>query len=293
MKAVFSYWSKSDFSESYLKPTGNIPFRYKLYNFALSVLLADEHFNKVELHTDDNGIKLFDQLHLPFNNVYLSLNSIKDHNALNWTFGKMFTYSLQESPFIHLDFDVFLFKPLPESLLNSDIFCQSLEKFSNSYFYTRGDYDIEKLPYYPWIDKRPLDQRIASNVGIIGGHNVNFIREYALQAMSLTTHPLNIVCHHIPSKVSWDRITVYQEQYLLNLFAYNKGIEITYLLPYDTLDTDAPKWIEEQENYCHLMGNKYSTTYSTMMRDYLEENYNEYFERIQNLDLLNWKNTFS
>jgi len=204
----------------------------------------------------------------------------------------MYTYSLQEDHFLHLDFDVFLFSKLPDFIEQADVFAQSRERFSNRYFYTEGVV-LEELPYYKWVDPRPLKEREATNVGIVGGKNTSFIREYAKDAMTLTTHPENKELHSNYSREDWARITVTQEQYFLNLKAYLESVEITYLFDLDLQDEVTPEYVNIQEDYIHLMDKKYNARYSRALRDYLEENYNEYYRRVNNLDLHNWKNTFS
>jgi hypothetical protein len=78
----------------------------------LSLRLARQHFGETELVTDSAGRDLAARFSLPFDNVRTDLDRIGHVDPRLWCYGKLEAYRLQEEPFIHLDFDVFMKLPV-------------------------------------------------------------------------------------------------------------------------------------------------------------------------------------
>src|SRR5262249_46794415 len=161
------------------------------------VNLAQQHFAAVELVTDHYGKTLLvDRLRLPFTKVIDELDRVVPAHVkdLYWTFGKLWAYYLQGEPFIHIDYDVFLWKKLPERILTAPMFGQNTESdiwkldFYRQGYRTLCGYLKHKpsdwVVIYPYIQKHD----IAINAGIIGGNDITFLRKYASIAIEMLTH---------------------------------------------------------------------------------------------------------
>jgi hypothetical protein len=182
MNAVYSFFSKP-----YLlnggRVHGNTPNRSFFLSWALSVNLAKRYFDKVNLFTDTEGLKILKGLRLPFDNISLELNNISEIIIPEmWASGKIKTYELQTEPFIHLDYDVFLFSEIRQSLLQSGIFAQSRESFKNFPQYPNL---IEHLQNWGYETFLPWNIEYAINCGIFGGSDLGFIQEYCKEANSI------------------------------------------------------------------------------------------------------------
>ena len=96
--------------------------------WALSCLNAKKIYGNIELYTDTVGKKiLIDKLNLPYDRVHLVFDNNDFMDSLPnelWAISKIYTYSLQNEPFIHVDGDFILWENLD---FQKDITCQNLE----------------------------------------------------------------------------------------------------------------------------------------------------------------------
>lgn len=70
---------------------------------------------------------LTDTLQLPYSKVYLTHDQLKLIHTDLWALPKIYTYSLQKEPFLHIDGDVFLFHPFDSNLMESELIAQNVE----------------------------------------------------------------------------------------------------------------------------------------------------------------------
>lgn len=180
MNVYMSFWTKG-FRADQL----NINF------WKLSLALARKHYKKVHLVTDSRGAELLKDL--PFESFSLDLNDLYNINSGKvWSLGKIYTYYkiAKNGPFLHLDSDVLLWEKLPEELLDSEIFAQSLdfnlyEDYSIQKFNRQYDLNFLKvmgLGFIPeaWQELINNKKQIPIyNVGIFGGQNIKFLHEYS------------------------------------------------------------------------------------------------------------------
>jgi len=159
------------------------------YSWALSCLQAHKTHGRVDLVTDSDGARLLvDRLELPYHNVSTHLDEVHAHPGL-WAYGKIVAYGIQETPFIHIDADVYLWKRLPKEFLNAELLVQSLEQGNSEWYYTYyGRYreEIEKcLPLIPSSWKKFAGECSAFCMGIFGGTDLEAIRQYVHQVQQL------------------------------------------------------------------------------------------------------------
>lgn len=197
MRAVWSFWSKpyrAFYHRSWLDE------RTHLLSWALSISEASRHYPITCLHTDAIGAELLvDRLKLPFRHVFLTLdelNVVADHEW--WVLGKLATYAAQTEPFVHLDNDVFLWKPLPARMTDAPVLAQNPERFD---FEDQSLYRIDAFMrgierfggWVPeeWADHFASRANRAICCGILGGRDVELLRRYANLAMEIIHRPEN------------------------------------------------------------------------------------------------------
>ena len=125
MRAVWSFWSKpfrGEKGRSWQSPL------HHLLAWGLSLRLARKHFPETMLVTDTPGKALLvDALGLSFTEVSTELDDFRHCDPGWWSLSKLVAYRAQTKPFIHLDTDVFLWKPLPAAMLAAPVFAQCPE----------------------------------------------------------------------------------------------------------------------------------------------------------------------
>jgi hypothetical protein len=198
MRAVWSFWSLP-FHAGYHRVWSSM--RHHLMSWALSVGEATKHYPDTCLCTDSAGAALLvEQLGLRFRNVDLRLDALghAGRDSEWWVLGKLTTYAAQTEPFLHLDSDVFLWKPLPARMTAAAVLVQNPEVF---YFEDASIYRLDRfmagiargggwLPEeWRWYAARRRNRALCC--GIIGGQDTIFLRHYAQSAIEVITHPAN------------------------------------------------------------------------------------------------------
>jgi Family of unknown function (DUF6734) len=265
MRAVWSFWSKP-----FAARKGSIwrEPRHHLMAWGLSLSLARRHFSETVLVTDSQGKALLvDGLGLRFDTISTSLDRLAGADPGWWALGKLFAYSIQDRPFIHIDTDVFLWKALPASLLSAPVFAQCPEQHALDQAWC-GPREIESLferhgaslpVEWEWASSRNTASFREENCGILGGDRVDFLRYYAEAAIRLVTDPAHReLWNELPEKGGFNMMI---EQFFLaacldfhRIHPQSKfrGIQMRYLFP-----TWAEAFNQETSSrlgYTHLMG---------------------------------------
>jgi hypothetical protein len=217
LRVVWSHWSKPS-AQGGIKRW--LTEKHHLLSWLLSFEKAREHYPETCLVTDDEGARLLvDELGLAFEHVSTELNALNSHDPEWWALGKLYAYRIQDRPFIHIDNDVFLWKPLPESLARADVIAQSPEPF-NSFCYRpeKVEHALRHVPQswmpeeWDWYRRAGLEQR-GDCCGIFGGTHNDFIHYYSDLAIRFLNDPAN--------RQGWERLAdkfgnmILLEQYLL------------------------------------------------------------------------------
>ena len=232
MKIVQSYWTKPAFSSSRSYQGGRRrggwrQVKYCYMSWALSCLLLKRQYNVVELVTDSKGKEiLIDLLELPYDSVKVVLNVLDEYPETLWAVGKLYAYSLQKEPFLHVDGDVFIWKRFGSSLEYSDLVCQNEE--------VDFPHDIAILKkmrntfdFLPDAIEREATQRgmRSVNAGVFGGTHVPFLQDYTRQAFDFINANANKL-----SEINLDQSNTIFEQYLFACLARLQHIEVSYIL---------------------------------------------------------------
>jgi hypothetical protein len=224
MRAVWSFWSKPFAAARHRTWLSE---KHHLLSWALSLATVSQHYRPTVLYTDDDGARLLvDEAGLQFDQVVLSLNALRNGDAEWWPLGKLYAYRLQEEPFIHVDSDVYLWRPLPQRLARASVFAQSPEIiWPGASYYEPEVLEAAGAGWLPaewhWYRGSGWPQR-GENCGILGGRDVEFIRHYASQAIEAVEHRGN--------RRAWSRLdrrethSVLIEQYMLAAcIEYHRG----------------------------------------------------------------------
>ena len=253
MKFYLSYWSGGYRKE---------PDKLLIDMHKLSAYYINKHYGECHLITDSTSKPYF--LNLPFTSITTELDEIKNTETENWALGKLLAYrniSNRKEPFIHIDYDVFLLKKLPDSYLNSGVLVQSVEE--DVYDCYRLDVLKNHIPSRYNINPEKTD--IAYNVGIFGGTNYNFIHSYSTKAIELCMDSECKIMFDIQSnETKRDKALKSPgfgpactcEQYYLWVLSQASGVDVTCLLPGSNKRKEEREKKTNELGYVHLMSNK-------------------------------------
>jgi hypothetical protein len=165
----------------------------------LSCLLALKNYGNITLITNPEGKDLLG--HLPYTKIelfdeYIPEIGVDVYSLIRtfpqlWMIPKIIGYrqsAKKRAPFINIDFDVFLFKRLPENIIYTDLVCQEIEYDGVLEPYYGLDYFMrlcpEKFLFSP-------NYYHSYNLGIFGGTNTDFIDFFTEEVLKMILHPSN------------------------------------------------------------------------------------------------------
>ena len=177
MKVIHSYWTKPYLSKENDNIGGWSSNLFHYMSCALSCLSTNKFYD-IELVTDNKGVELFiDKMQLPYSSVKVVLNDLDGYNTDLWALGKIYTYSIQDEPFLHIDNDFFIWDAFKTNILNANLVGQHLEigyKHNELFF----DDILTNLSYIPevMLQRNIIDKGVLEvDAGILGGRNISFL----------------------------------------------------------------------------------------------------------------------
>ncbi len=291
MKIVHSFWSKPSFKASeHVKDDriigGWLDQPHFLMSWALSCLRSKTFYSDVELVTDQVGKRLLiDTLQLPYTKVHVALDKLEAYHQDLWAIGKIYTYALQNEPFLHIDSDVFIWEKFDERISSAALVAQNLEY--DLKFYKTSLAQIEplfKLPAVMQLDRAKKNTVIAANAGVIGGNNLDFFKYFSATAFDFLDQNEELL-----SQINVGLFNTVLEQYLYYLLAQEQGISITCY--FEAMNTGNYAHlldffgIPTRTKYIHLIGstNKKSPALLREMTTWLRLEHPQYYYHIQSL----------
>jgi hypothetical protein len=290
MNAVWSLWTKPLARARKLSWCSEF---HHLLGWVLSVETARKHLPNTRLVTDDAGADLLvEQLGLPFTRVSTALNKLNDCDPDWWVLGKIYAYREQTEPFVHLDTDVFLWKPLPSRMLSADVLAQSSVPIIIGTSYYKPEL-IEQALGYPnhgwlpdeWIWYKSLPPvRRAEWCGLFGGNRVDFIRSYADQAWRIVTDDRNRAQLELLSgKAAY--VGTIEEYFLSACLQYHRerpsspfvGVQIQYL--FNSAGEAFQPSRAREAGFTHLVSEKRNPFFARRIEFRVEREYPELYER--------------
>ena len=293
MKIIQSLWSKPAQKESVenlsdVNKCSWLDRRYNYFSWTISALQFTKFYDHVELITDKKGYDLLiNKLELPYSHVKVVLDDLNHYDAKLWTIGKLYAYSIQEEPFIHVDGDVFIWKKFSESFEKSPLVCQKKEEGAHySATYLKAFWAIAaNFDFYPDVLYKSIlknNSVKACNAGIIGGHDVKFIRMFAKLAFEFIDRNVNNL-----HKIDVAGANIVFEQFLFSALCEDRAEEITYFNPnaHDLINDYADyTGIPDKTVFIHTPGSFKRDCFITDCLEYrLRRDYAPYYYKILHL----------
>lgn len=188
MKFCLSYWSSANRKVKERMSAEEDLLEKRVYTEKCLHLLK-KNYQNIYFITDLEGDKIFGDL--PWTKKFLDLEVMPKEYGEVWSLGKLKAFNMLASmgdPFLHIDYDFFITRPLPQSILEKDIVVQSVEpnltirKYGVKYF--------EKYCSHKYFATN-LKLDLAFNCGIIGGNDLDFFKEYSTSSIGMVLHPEN------------------------------------------------------------------------------------------------------
>lgn len=238
---------------------GWVNSKFHLMSWALSCMSIKKSLGRVELYTNRENVDFFiNTLCLPYDEVHeISPNFKLPHPQL-WALPKIYTYSVQKTPFIHIDGDVFIFDDLISTYGNVDLIAQNEEYFTD-YYYRLMPSLLNSFNYIPnqvKEDFMKMEDLKALNAGILGGCNTTFFKEYTAEAFRYINLNLDKL-----SQIDVNNFNVFFEQHLCYKMAKKHGLTFKYVLSPMYCDNGYSNLSEFHKiplgtcSYIHLLGN--------------------------------------
>lgn len=226
---LIPYYSFS--TKGYLKD----PDEYFINLHKASAFLCKKAYGQVNLLTDSKGYKFFkNKVKFDSIEVLKELDNIPDAYRQVWSMGKLICFKhLADNniPFLHVDYDVFLWKKLPDFIENADVFVQNKEynaidhyKVDIAYKYCRfKNFEVPKKNFLQKLFnlKDNIYPNYAYNMGIFGGQDLNFIKKYATNSLEFVLHPDNAeywtkipILNSFLQSIYWSKATIAEQWYL-------------------------------------------------------------------------------
>lgn len=245
-KAVFSYWE-----DNRRKTNGGFRTKKELAMcLSLAVELVKRQFETVELVTNSYGKKiLIDQYKIPFNSVQVVLDQFDNTLEANfWAYIKLYAYSIQDEPFIHIDNDVFIWDIIPYDKLTAQMLFQNKEMLEDH----RSYYDLIREAWkFEQVDRTILraEPSFAYNCGVVGVNDLSIVKRWIEIARQYIFSPANDEqWQKVGSKHNHNHVF---EQYFISAIIKRDGIEAQTLLKDDFHESAVRDF-----KYTHLWGEK-------------------------------------
>jgi len=188
-------------------------FDETIYMTALSLMYANLWYDEVEFYTDKIGYDIFKDL--PINISILKKNPHKDM----WASCKFEAISYQNKPFIHIDTDVFLQKPLVFDK-NTKVIVERKEL---------GVFEKHYKPQVDWFSNLLKKNRywrtnidFSLNCGTIGFFDMKLKNQFINQYNLVEKVYIENSEDYKPLKAKWFEPCIVVEQYNLNSFLHVK-----------------------------------------------------------------------
>ncbi len=288
MKIIQSFWTKPIYQEKNHgdkdRLFGGWPSqKAHLCSWILSCLTLKKFYEKVELITDERGKRLLvDLLGLPYTNVIVALDQFNGMHPDLWAIGKIFAYSIQDQPFIHVDSDVYIGKKFENRLENAQLIAQNIDVNIELYKRVLAEIICEKFFFPSFITDNPhiFEKPLAVNAGILGGKNIAFFSTYTAEAFNFLKKNLDKISQvHIPS------LNIIFEQFLFFYLAEGLSLPISTL--FEPLAPENPSpvlqiWAApERAKYVHIVSSAKQNSYNCRSMEYwVRKEFPEYFYRL-------------
>jgi len=279
LKIIQTLYLPDDVSDPLTNNLGFLSPEFNWMGWALSCLQLKRYYKHVELYTNNAGYEvLINRLKLPYSKVHVVLNDIRFPPQL-WAYPKIYTYSLQTEPFLHIDGDAFFWEKLDASVLKNPLIAQNIE-ISVPFFKTILKHLLRLNIVFPEIIMECLhaNEVAAYNAGIIGGQDIDFFKTYTAEAFKFINENYDkLAILKIPE------VNMIYEQVLFYCLAKKRNVNVSCYLKEEVDDMNYPGFadfmnVAGDTIYIHLMGTfKKNANCCYMLAKRLRHDYPEYY----------------
>ena len=230
-----------------------------------STYYAQQHFSKVILYSDSQGAALLKDV--LFDEVHITLDGFDVDAAIRGAC-KLDTYTRQQTPFVHMDWDFVLWRIVADRF-RGPVVAQSRMPDHGK---TNIGLIFRSLPWKPSF----LEPLVAgySEIdlvcpSILGGMDVDFLAWYAELALEILRHPRNRFVQELAQGPLGEDVCAAVEQWLLGACALYRGVAVNYLCdePTNEVNSLEPRNIQRL-GFTHLGGKaKYSEYWTQKIRE--------------------------
>lgn len=285
MKLIQTYRNTDLFEKLKSVSSGYPTAEIHWLSFAYSCLQLKKHHPDLPLvlYANEAVIKLVrDVYEFPYTDYHL-LNEVDPVKNRLYAWPKIETYSRQTEPFIHIDNDIFIWKPLPDDLFEADLVAQHMEE--DSTFYMRVLRHIRKhgirLPEFMNASISPTHV-CAYNAGLLGGHDLDFFKQYVKEIKRFIADHEEIIMT-MPEHFL---INVVFEQWIFGALSRKSNIQVKTFYKDTIIDFKMPIYeplaaiSSPACNYLHLMSFKQNRECNMMVIRNMYNEYPAYYHRI-------------
>ena len=261
---------------------------YHLMGWALSCFQLHKVYGDVTLYANSKAARLLtDTLQLPYSEVCTVHDNLSLIHPELWALPKIYTYSFQEQPFLHIDGDVFLFKSFNPDLLEGELIAQNVEVATENYYTSTQKELMRYLTYFPPCVKKDFESGIpfqSCNAGIIGGNNLLFFHDYAELAFEYVHNNADNLKH-----IHVNGFNTFYEQHLFYALAGDRNISVKVLIKEIVNDNGYRNLgdfhdVPFNRSYLHLLGHFKKDEHTCIqMASKLRELYPDSHDRIVKL----------
>jgi hypothetical protein len=284
MPAVMSMWSQENFPK---QSGGASDWERFMLLWVWSTHLNRKFFGELHLYlTSWFKELLVDGLGIQADYVSTELDNvdIPAYKDLNWwVAGKLWTHRLQHKPFIQIDYDAWLVKPLQQRILDADLVAQNTEQL----FEVKDVYPIEEMSSCIKVPSsfsryHGRQEDFAINTGFFGGKNLDFIHSYVDSCFEVMCSQENIEMFDtlntwLDTKIKRTLgICIIMEQYGLACKVREHDVKVQYL--FNGWEEMSNRKCRLRVGYEHLLGpikrqSHIEKQISIIVRRYLPDQY--------------------
>lgn len=170
-----SYWSQP-YMNGYSEKWHDIDAR--IWSWFYSVDCITKIYGKPILYTDSFGHDLLIKTHkIQFRDVNVCMDNLPQEFHFFYWYAKYYAASLQNTPFLHIDYDVYLKEPVQENLSKADILFERQYKVS----------DFDKIFDFAKLQNNDINSSVDQfdifskyiylyGTGIFGGYNIQYYK---------------------------------------------------------------------------------------------------------------------
>lgn len=231
---------------------------FHFMSWTLSCLTLRKFYENVELVTDEMGYHcLIEKLKLPYSSVRVELDCLDAYPPNLWAIGKIYTYGIQNEPFIHVDGDVYIWNKFSAEFESSELLAQNKDIINGHYIagYRRFNELGFSFPEILNLSPDEIGSLQGSNADIFGGNNFDFFRDFSKKSFEFIDKNIDLTYSLSDTESTW--FALIYEQLLFSLLAKKHEVDVNYLFSEDEFNAiDVSSFSNKYElKYVHLLGN--------------------------------------